>query len=89
MEYFGRNLFVMNILQTVTVRKNVKTKELSPGNGGGGGTPPRKERNSEQDSEQGRERTQNFPPHYRLEAHPMPVPEPHPSEPRTELQKAP
>jgi hypothetical protein len=37
MEYFGRNLFVMNILQTIIKRKPLKTKELSPGNGEGGG----------------------------------------------------
>jgi hypothetical protein len=88
MEYFGRNLFIMTILQGSAGRKPLKTKGLSPGNGGGGGVPCGKNENSEQD-EQGRERTQNFPPHYRLEVHPMPVPEPHPSEPRTELQKAP
>jgi hypothetical protein len=36
MEYFGRNLFVMNILQAIINRKPLKTKELSPGNGEGG-----------------------------------------------------
>jgi hypothetical protein len=41
MEYFGRNLFVMNILQAITTRKPLKTKELWPGNGGG--YPPRNE----------------------------------------------
>jgi hypothetical protein len=35
MQYFGRNLFVMNILQTMIARKLLKTKELSPGIGGG------------------------------------------------------
>jgi hypothetical protein len=39
MQYFGRNLFVMNILQTITTRKLLKIKELSPGNGGRGATP--------------------------------------------------
>jgi hypothetical protein len=29
----------MNILQTITTRKPLKIKDLSPGNGGGGGTP--------------------------------------------------
>jgi hypothetical protein len=35
MEYFGRNLFVMNILQAIINRKPLKTKELLPGKGGG------------------------------------------------------
>jgi hypothetical protein len=83
MEYFGRNLFVMNILQTTINRKPLKTKELSPGNGGGG-VPRGKDEIANKE-----ERTRTSPPHYRLEVHPMPVPEPHPSEPRTELQKTP
>jgi hypothetical protein len=41
MEYFGRNLFVMNILQAITTRKPLKTQELWPGNWGG--YPPRNE----------------------------------------------
>jgi hypothetical protein len=35
MQYFVRNLFVMNILQAIITRKLLKIKELSPGNGGG------------------------------------------------------
>jgi hypothetical protein len=35
MEYFGRNPFVMNILQVIIIRKSLKRKDLSPGNGGG------------------------------------------------------
>jgi hypothetical protein len=54
MQYFGRNLFVMNILQTITTRKLSKIKELSPGKGGGG-TPPQEMTSIE--NEERRERT--------------------------------
>jgi hypothetical protein len=37
MEYFGRNLFVMNILPTSTSRKPLIAGNLRPGKGG---TPP-------------------------------------------------
>jgi hypothetical protein len=89
MEYFGRNLFVMNILQTVTVRKNVKTKELSPGNGGEG-VPPRGKNetaNKIANKEEREPRTSRR--IIVLKRIQYLSPEPHPSEPRTELQKAP
>jgi hypothetical protein len=34
MQYFGRNSFVMNILQAINTRNPLKIKDLSPGNGG-------------------------------------------------------
>ena len=40
LEYFGRNTFIMNILQTWTTRKLLNTRYLRAGNRGG--TPHRK-----------------------------------------------
>jgi hypothetical protein len=56
MEYFGRNLFVMNILQAKACRKWLNTSDLRAGNGRGATPPANRHETGEEGNVQEREK---------------------------------